>query len=338
MKKYDFAVIIGRFQPFHNGHLCLVQHAVSIAKHLLIIIGSHNAPASIRNPWTTQERERFIRIALKKFDEKITTIPLSDSAYNFTDWIIRVQQKVTFITGDGSIVIIGHYKDDTSYYLNFFPQWTLETLPTQADGISATYIRDLVFQKKLTEVEKYVPLSISDELYKWTKGEAFLKLQEEFEFIRSYQKKWELAPFPPILVTADAVVIGLGHVLLVKRKINPGKGRFSLPGGFIKQSESIEKACLRELKEQTKINIGNKEMHGSIKMTHVFDHPLRDPRGRVISHAFMFELNVKELPAIAAGADAEETVWFPLYKIEQFEGSFLNDHAQIIKFFINHTS
>lgn len=336
---YDYAIIIGRFQPFHNGHLCLVEHAFSIAKHLIIVIGSHNAPASIRNPWNTQEREAFVKKSLQKFGlERLSIIPISDSAYNFNDWIIRLQQKIANITGDSKIAIVGHYKDDTSYYLNYFPQWSLDTLPTQADGISATIIRNAVFENKLDEIKKYIPLPMVEELSKWTGSEMYHKLQDEYVFIQNYRKKWECAPHPPTFVTADAVVMGLGHVLLVKRKMNPGIGRLALPGGFVKQNESIEKSCLRELKEETSIDIGYKELHGSIKMTHVFDHPLRDLRGRVISHAFMFELAVKELPKVSNGDESYEIQWFPLYKIEQNENSFFNDHAQIIKYFINHTS
>jgi bifunctional NMN adenylyltransferase/nudix hydrolase len=339
MKIYDFAVIIGRFQPFHNGHLCLVDHAYSIAKHLIIVVGSHHAPISIRNPWDTIERELFIKTALDAYGpQNLTLIPLSDSAYNFNDWVIRVQQKVTTVAGSGTISIVGHYKDDTSYYLNHFPQWHLDSLPTQADGISATAIRNAVFENRLFEIKQHLPLAVYDELVKWTRGEVFLKLQEDYQFIQNYRKKWECAPYPPMFVTADAVVIGLGHVLLVKRKMNPGKGRYALPGGFVKQNESIENSCLRELKEETNIDLGYKELHGSIKLTHVFDHPLRDPRGRIITHAFMFELSIKELPKISAGDEALEALWFPLYKIERNESLFFNDHAQIIKFFINHTS
>lgn len=339
MKKYDYAIIIGRFQPFHNGHLCLVEHSFSIANHLIIVIGSHHAPASIRNPWNTQERECFIKISLQTNGlERLSIIPISDSAYNFNDWIIRLQQKITAFTGDSKIVIVGHYKDDTSYYLNYFPQWNLDALPTKADGISATVIRNAVFENRLEEIKKYIPSQMFNELCKWTNTDTYCKLQEEYIYIKSYQKKWECAPYPPTFVTTDAVVIGLGHVLLVKRKRNPGKGRLALPGGFIKQTESIEKSCLRELKGETNIDVGYKELHGSIKMTHVFDHPLRDPRGRVISHAFMFELNVKELPKVSTGNESDETLWFPLYKIELNESSFFNDHAQIIKFFINHTT
>jgi len=339
MKKYDFAVIIGRFQPFHIGHLCLVNHAFSIAKHVIIIVGSHHAPQSIRNPWDTVERQEFILNALApSAHDKLTIVPLSDSAYNFTDWIIRVQQKVAAVAKNGTIAIVGHYKDDTSYYLNYFPQWSLDTLPTQADGISATLIRNKVFEGKLSEIEQYIPPQMFAGLVKWTNGEMYKRLQEEYLFIQNYRKKWDGAPYPPVFVTADAVVIGLGHVLLVKRKMNPGKGRFALPGGFVNQNESIEKSCLRELKEETNIDLGYKELHGSIKLTYVFDHPLRDPRGRVITHAYMFELNVKELPKITCGDDAEEAFWFPLYKIEENESLFFNDHAQIIKFFVNHTS
>lgn len=339
MKKYDYAVIIGRFQPFHVGHLCLVNHASSIANHVIIIVGSHHAPTSIRNPWSSAERELFIRKSINKdILGHLTIIPLSDSAYNFNDWVIRVQQKVSAVTGDARIALVGHYKDDTSYYLNYFPKWKLDALPTQAGGVSATAIREAVFEGRINEIGKYLPAGMFDDLSRWTESVMYEKLHEEYLFIQNYRKKWESAPYPPVFVTADAVVIALGHVLLVKRKMNPGKGRYALPGGFVNQQESIEKSCLRELKEETNLDIGYKELRGSIKMTHVFDHPLRDPRGRVITHAFMFELNIKELPFIKGSDDAEEAIWFPLYKIEENESSFFNDHAQIIKFFINRTN
>lgn len=338
MKKYDFAVVIGRFQPFHIGHMCLVNHAFKIANHVIIVIGSHNAPISMRNPWTTSQREECIRAAISEscFNQ-LTLIPLHDSAYNFTDWIMRVQQKITAVSGDGTVAIVGHYKDDTSYYLNYFPQWTLDKLPTQADGISATDIRNAIFEDRFGDIEHYLPDNVMTIIKNWTKSDLFEKLQDEYRFIQNYRKKWESAPYPPIFVTADSVVIALGHVLLVKRKVNPGKGCYALPGGFVNHNESIQKACLRELKEETGLDVGSKELNGSLKLTHVFDHPLRDPRGRVITHAFMFELNVKTLPHIEAGDDAQDVQWFPLYKIEQNESSFFNDHAQIIKYFVNHT-
>jgi len=339
MIMYDFAIVIGRFQPFHNGHRCLVDHAFTIAREVIIVVGSHRAPISIRNPWSTAERETCIRNALSDRDcTKLHILPIQDSAYNFTDWIMRVQQSITAVTGDSSVAIVGHFKDDTSFYLNYFPQWFLDKMPTQADGISATEIRNAVFEDRMSDVEKYLPGAVVNVLDKWMKQNTFVKLQEEYRYINAYRKKWEGAPYPPVFITTDAVVIGLGHVLLIKRKTNPGKGCFALPGGFVNQQELIQNACLRLLKEETGIAIGNKELQGSVKLTHVFDHPQRDPRGRVITHAFMFELNIRELPHVKGGDDARDVLWFPLYKIVQFENEFYNDHAQIIKYFVNHTA
>ncbi len=206
----------------------------SIAKHLIVVIGSHHAPASIRNPWNTQERENFIKRSLETYGlERLSIIPISDSAYNFNDWIIRLQQKIAAFTGDSKIAIVGHYKDDTSYYLNYFPQWNLDALPTQADGISATAIRNAVFENRLEEIKKYIPSQMFNELCKWTDTETYCKLQEEYIFIQNYRKKWECAPYPPTFVTTDAVVIGLGHVLLVKRKRNPGKVDWHFLAGLL---------------------------------------------------------------------------------------------------------
>jgi bifunctional NMN adenylyltransferase/nudix hydrolase len=338
MNTFDYAILIGRFQPFHRGHEFLFKHAASIAKHVVVLVGSHNSPVSIRNPWNSSLREHYIRLALKDLDESTYTIDsISDSAYNFNDWIIRVQQKVTAITGKSSrIAIVGHYKDDTSYYLSYFPQWKLEILPTQAGGISSTEIRTACFEGKLHEVRNLLSDQIYTELESWISSDHYKQLLEEYMFIKAYRKRWEDAPFPPTFVTADPVVMALGHILIIKRYINPGKGRYALPGGFIKSTESIEHSCLRELKEQTDLQIGYKELRGSIKLNHVFDHPTRDPRGRVITHAFMFELNVKELPRIKSFDDnAAEVFWCPLYRLEELEPNFFSDHAQIIKFFVN---
>jgi bifunctional NMN adenylyltransferase/nudix hydrolase len=336
MKKYDYAVLIGRFQPFHSGHQALFDHAFKISKHVIIVAGSHRVPRSIRNPWNSGEREVLIRAALSECpSEAFSIVHIHDSAYNFNDWLVRVQHEVHRIAGEASVVIVGHYKDDTSYYLNYFPGWSLDALPEQAGGISSTKIRDACFEGRFEEVKCHCASGVYDAILHWTKEDTYKTLCEEYSFIREYKKKWENAPYPPTFVTADAVVFALGHVLLVKRKLNPGKGRLALPGGFVNQNESIENACIRELGEETALDVGHNLLRGSIKMNHVFDHPLRDPRGRLITHAFMFELNVKTLPSILAGDDAADVFWYPLHKIEDSGELFFNDHAHIIRFFMN---
>ncbi len=336
MKQFDFAVMIGRFQPFHAGHEALFRHALSVSNHVIVIMGSYRASRSIRNPWSSGEREALIRAALPDVPEgAYSIIPIQDSAYNFNDWLIRVQQAVEKRVRGGSVALVGHYKDDSSYYLNHFPRWRLEALSAQANGVSSTMIRDSYFQGRLEEVKGAVAGGVFERLKDWTGDPGYKALVEEYAFIISYRKKWDGAPYPPTFVTADAVVFALGNVLLIRRKLNPGKGRLALPGGFVDVHETIESACLRELHEETALDVGHAQLKGSIRLSQVFDHPLRDPRGRMITHAFMFELSVKELPGIKAGDDAGEALWFPLHQLEDAEETFFSDHAQIIKFFMN---
>lgn len=337
MTDFDYAVLIGRFQPFHLGHEKLFRHAASIARHVIIIMGSHNCPVSIRNPWDSCTREKFIRLSLPDVDFSDYTVSfVTDSAYNFNDWLIRVQKQVASIAPkDSRIAIVGHFKDDTSYYLSYFPQWSLEILPTQASGVSSTSIREACFEGAISTINSVVASGVYDELSKWITTDKFRELLEEYRFIKDFRNKWKDAPSVPTFVTAETVLLALGHVLIIKRKTNPGKGRYSLPEGFVRQDETIEQTALRELKNSTGIETDYKELSGSIKMSRVFDHPARDLRGRVITHAFMIELAVKSLPEIEAGDVADEVIWCPLYRLEELESNFFGDHAQIIRFFVN---
>ncbi len=337
MGTFDFAILIGRFQPFHIGHEKLFRHAAAISRHVIIVMGSHNSPASIRNPWDSSTREHFMQLSLPDVDRSNYTVCfIADSAYNFNDWLMRVQKQVTSITGkNATIAIVGHFKDDTSYYLSYFPQWKLEVLPTQAQGLSSTSIRNACFEGKLYSIKELVSPGVYDGLNNWITTSEFRELQEEYLFIKDYRQKWQNAPSAPIFVTAEAVVMASGHVLVIKRRFNPGKGRYALPGGFVKQDETVEQTALRELKSNTDIGVSYEELAGSIKMTHVFDHPARDTRGRVITHAFMLDLAVRMLPDVAAQDMALEVMWCPLYRLEELESNFFSDHAQIIRFFIN---
>src|SRR5690606_29370871 len=120
--------------------------------------------------------------------------------------------------------------------------------------------------------------------------------RDEYHFVRRYKKPWENVPHPVTFVTVDAVVECMGHVLVVKRKAQPGKGQIGLPGGFINPSERIEDACIRELKEETKIKVPPAKLYNSIARFDVFDHPQRSLRGRTITHAYYIELDEPELP------------------------------------------
>lgn len=128
--------------------------------------------------------------------------------------------------------------------------------------------------------------------------------------------------YPHPAVTTDCVILtfheGLLRVLLIKRGIDPYKGQWALPGGFMKIDESAEDCAHRELREETGV-IGC-----PIKQFHTFSRPGRDPRERVVSIAFYALVKWQQ----ATGADdAEYADWIPMNNVPPL--AF--DHEEILK-------
>lgn len=93
-------------------------------------------------------------------------------------------------------------------------------------------------------------------------------------------------------------------VLLIQRKSDPFKGRWALPGGFVDENESLERAAKRELAEETGLS------GAKIEQVATFGDPGRDPRGHTITVAWL-TFFVAE-PKIKAGDDAAAAAWLPL--------------------------
>jgi 8-oxo-dGTP diphosphatase len=105
-------------------------------------------------------------------------------------------------------------------------------------------------------------------------------------------------------LTADVIIHVGNEVLLVRRKNEPFRGMWCIPGGFVDPDEKILDAALRELQEETAV-----EDVKVIKFD-VYGDPGRDPRGRTVTVVYVARLNEK--PATRAGDDAAECGWFQL--------------------------
>lgn len=127
-----------------------------------------------------------------------------------------------------------------------------------------------------------------------------------------------------IKISVDAVVFGYNakeglSLLLIKRKIEPFKNSWALPGGLVKDSESLEAAVERELIEETGVSINY------LEQLYTFGKPGRDPRNRVVSVAY-YSLVRPDAFEIKADTDASDVAWFDAAKLPKL--AF--DHQQII--------
>jgi len=135
----------------------------------------------------------------------------------------------------------------------------------------------------------------------------------------------EFKDYPKPAVTVDIVIFTVKEkdlqVLLVKRGVEPSKGMWALPGGFVKMDESIENAAKRELEEET----GVSDVY--LEQLYTFGDPKRDSRGRVITIAYMALVNSGDLE-IRASTDAEEVQFFSVNKLV----NVAFDHNKIISY------
>ena len=337
-KPFDALIFIGRFQPPHRGHIDVLQQALGQADRVCILIGSTDKPRTIKDPFSFDERREMISSVLDdEAKARVLIAPVQDSTYNDGDWVRWVQDAVADLLGDTSgrkIGLIGHEKDASSYYLRMFPQWTLVDVEAMED-ISATEIRAQLFSERSNSFVSWaVPAPVREWLDAFRVKPEFAQLAAEFEFIASYKKAWAAAPYPVTFVTVDAVVVHSGHVLLIRRRAEPGRGLWALPGGFIEQGERLEAACLRELREETGLKLPEPVLRGSLKDMHVFDHPQRSQRGRTITHAFLFHMPTGELPRVKGGDDADKARWVPLNVFAQMRNVMYEDHFDITYYFL----
>jgi len=341
-KKYDTLVLIGRFQPIHSAHLEIIKRATALCDKLVIVVGSSCQPRTYKNPFTFAERRDMIRAATAGLSMQISIEANTDTIYNDQAWAVRVQQLVAKHTWDNygpkenmKVGIIGHKKDDSSFYLDMFPQWGYEDVEL-IEFLSAVNIRDLFFKRDVNMkfIKGVVPESTFDFLERFKSTPEYEQIIREREFVETYKKQYASLPYPPIFSTADAVVIQSGHILLIKRRAEPGRGLWALPGGYVNANtdKSVEDAAIRELREETMIKVPAPVLRGSIVRSKVFDAIDRSPRGRIITHAFYIQLPDGELPKVKGSDDAEKARWVPIAEVRSEE--CFEDHYEIIQHFL----
>lgn len=345
--KKKVAIYIGRFAPVHNGHIETIKYCNENYDETVVLIGSKNKRRTLKNPFPTDMIDYWI---YDNSQRGTKVIPIDDYLYSDNKWIAQIEDLVysLFDKNDYEFTIVGHEKDNTSYYLKIFPTWKVDLLPEFDNGISATYIRKNYFVDEqifsVTKdvcISKHVPDIVLKHLIQFRETQEFKDLMEEKAYFDKEDKKFEIYPYKDTLKfnCSDAVVVCDGNVLLIERKRAPGKGTWALPGGFVNKNETYQECALRELFEETCLKVPQKVLKGSLKGSKIFDNPKRNEGIPRITNAFYFEIQpdmkngYPKLPKVKGTDDAMNAKWFSLAEIRHMV--LFDDHADIIDFFAN---
>ena len=326
----DTINFILRGQPQHKAHEETMEYAASRCGVLNLVYGSANQPRDEDNPFYQEERievgKRITANFKQKFNCDVNFVSVENSMYNNTQWAKWVDEAVKPYC-NGTTRLIGHNKDETSFYLHMFPQWGKPILTDQFDVLDATTIRDLYFSKKnnLDFFRNVCPDATMSFLEEFMRTPDYDYICEEAAFIKNYIKQFDGYPYPPIFQTGDSIVVKDGHFLMGQRNANPGKNLDAWPGGYmnaktytkkngevIKADISVVDCSIRELIEEVKIKVSEKILRKNIIAEKRFDHPKRDRRGRIITTTQLILLDDPDiigLPPVKGRDDLRSAGW-----------------------------
>lgn len=341
--RFSAAVFVGRFQPFHAAHLVLLRQALGIAQRCVVVLGSSFQARTLRAPFSWEERAAMIAACLPPEERaRVSFLPVRDY-HDERRWFAAVERGVRDLLGEalGPVAVVGCIKDETREYLRRFPSWA-PVLCDLIPGVRAQELRDLLFSELCGRPERVraaleggVPEAVARFLEEWCRQPGASYLEQEWRTLQRYRQEWAGSPFPPVFVTVDVVLRCAGQVLLVQRRHSLGKGLWAVPGGFLEQRETLYQCAVRELREETGIDVPEEELRSRLRGTEVFADPDRSSRGRAITHAHYFDLgDDRDLPDVRAGDDAAAAQWMPVDRLMALEGSFHDDHFQILDSFL----
>ena len=176
---FDYLVFIGRFQPFHLAHMQTIKIALQQSQYVILALGSAQNERNIKNPFSANEREQMILSNFSAADQQRIKFVYVVDVYDDKKW----QKLVTSLVEDAvnledKVGLIGHFKDESSYYLQLFPEWEMVELDSLKDAISATPLREAYYRGEI--VESAFPLGTSEFLHKFQQTATYQQLQHKY--------------------------------------------------------------------------------------------------------------------------------------------------------------
>lgn len=332
----NVGIYIGRFQPLHIGHITIMAYMQKKYEHIIILVGSANQRVSIKNPFSFELRKQWLEQSFHDLvddaggSQKISVLPLNDYRYNDVKWEAGlVAQVATATTEADNITLVGHEKDDSSYYLKNFPQWGYDSVP-QSIEISATPIRTAWYTDKLSGFRDFLPAYVHE--YLLAKRQDHADIFAEFQYLEAEKRKYSDYPYPETLklCCADTVLVCGDDILLIERGDVIGKGSWALPGGYVNRGERFADGAIRELYEETNIEVKPEQLE--LIDSHMFDDPKRTYGFDRMTVGHYYKL-AGDCPKVKGGDDAAKAKWVKLKAIKGLK--MFDDHADIIDHFLD---
>ncbi len=315
--EFQQGVVSGRFAPPANADMAELDDVFRRCAHVHIVVTGADRAPSTQMPWSAAAREEMIRAALGPLASRAVFCHVRDHLY-----------RPDLADTTACNAVMAQMPDEGGGLLGAENLTHPAAESPQSETVRATLLRE-----GAEAVAGQVPEAVLDILRAFAATTDYARLHEEQLYIDDYKKSWEAAPYPPIFVTCDTLIQHGRHLLLIKRGDQPGKGQWALPGGFVEPDESLIQSAVREVAEETRLELSAAHIADHLVSSQVFDYPKRSARGRTITHAFHFRFPEGPLPPVEAADDAERAHWVAIEDLEAMRGQFFEDHADIIDFF-----
>ncbi len=317
------AVCVGTFILPGADDVQAVREALAQTGHCRVLIASAHLPRSPRTPFTWQERAAMLCDSLGADAARVEFAPLRE----WFDDERNAQALQQAAGADGMAPTLVRHCDPVP------DEPVVPGDPGMRDLHPELFAADEP-QAQLEALRDRVAPGTLAFLQSWLGSPDHLRLREEWQQLARERAIWAAIPYPVTLVTVDAVVRAAGHVLLIRRGRHPGKGLHALPGGFLEVHETVAHAAIRELLEETQLDVPQAQLHACLRAVRAFDHPWRSQRNRVIAHAHFFDLPGDTLPHVQGADDAAHAEWVPQAKLPALDGQFVDDHLVMLDHFL----
>jgi len=288
-------LFIGRFQPLHKGHVEVIKKLSETLDEIIVGIGSSNKSDMPENPFTADERQIMLELALKGINYRIIRVPDINNYGAWTDMVVELAKPFDVVfTGNAVVKRLFEQKGYLTRELQMLPY------------LSASQIRKMLVDGE--NCDQYLPEGVLKVL-KEIKGVERLK--------RIYNRSEHNNPPTAVDMIIEYYNPEFEGIVLIKRKDEPYKGKWALPGGFQENGHSFERTVVKECGEETNLSIT------LLHQLRARSQPDRDPRGHVNSIPYV----VRGTGELKAGDDAAEAKIFSLNNLPPL--AF--DHKEIIE-------